>query len=478
MSFRVVSHSNQLLFNRVLLPWLVVAVIAAWLWLPNLFTEGMFVDGVINASVARKLAMGEGSFWDLRENYMNNGPYRGHPPLAFYLQSLFFKGFGVAFYIEKLYSLVTALVQMLLLVWGWRIWFSGKAEVAVHAWLPVLFWLVSPLTGWCYSSNMLENTQAMFTTASVFILAWWIKRGGNWLLYSVIACCLLMAAILTKGPLALFVLAMPILFTRSNQRPGIAHALMISSVLVFGLLALFILLFSYRPSYEFFQQYMQTQVAPALQSGQRSVTILSDLVVAISIPGLIAVVAYFYNAFKSKFGWTETVADALRWLALALAASVPIILSSKQSKFYLMPSVPFYAMSFAMLSYPVVPALFNKISVRFVAVANVLFILLLIFFVAQSSYQFGGVARYPELMKDVHETGNLVPEKSAVQLDWNTTDEYHLRAYLSRYYNITTHSPCDSCDQPLWLMDKNIFTGGPYQMLYQGNVTNLYRLKD
>ena len=56
---------------------------------PALFTEGMFMDGLMYATVAKNLAHGEGSFWFLKfsDTYLTS--FHEHPPLIFGLQSFY-----------------------------------------------------------------------------------------------------------------------------------------------------------------------------------------------------------------------------------------------------------------------------------------------------------------------------------------------------------------------------------------------------
>jgi 4-amino-4-deoxy-L-arabinose transferase-like glycosyltransferase len=78
--------------------WLLTINAIVWLILLPLYQDGMFMDGVQYAAVARNLAKGIGSFWFpvFSDNYVAGlNSFHEHPPLVYYLQSFFFKIFAM-----------------------------------------------------------------------------------------------------------------------------------------------------------------------------------------------------------------------------------------------------------------------------------------------------------------------------------------------------------------------------------------------
>jgi hypothetical protein len=63
---------------------------------------GMFMDGVLYASVSKNYALGFGTFWEPYFSATNYRDFHEQPPLLFFLQGLFCKMFGVAFYTAAL----------------------------------------------------------------------------------------------------------------------------------------------------------------------------------------------------------------------------------------------------------------------------------------------------------------------------------------------------------------------------------------
>ncbi|MCD4773130.1 MAG: glycosyltransferase family 39 protein, partial [Bacteroidales bacterium] len=171
---------------------------------PSLFSDGMFMDGLLYAAISKNLANNLGSFWDLHLTNTLYPHFHEHPPLAFGIQSLFFKLFGESIFVERFYSFITFIIT------GWiitRIW-KKITNSRFHSlvWLPLLFWILIPLVTWAAANNMLENTMMIFTSLSVlFILK---SLDSKRLLYLSLSGLMLFLGFLTKGFVALFPLSM------------------------------------------------------------------------------------------------------------------------------------------------------------------------------------------------------------------------------------------------------------------------------
>ena len=66
---------------------------------PSLFSDGMFADGVDNATIARNMANGLGDFWQPHHTNVIAPEFYEHPPLAFGLQSIWFRLLGDSIYL-------------------------------------------------------------------------------------------------------------------------------------------------------------------------------------------------------------------------------------------------------------------------------------------------------------------------------------------------------------------------------------------
>ena len=169
----------------------------------------MFLDGVTYAVLARNMAEGLGSFWSPFYTARVYPQFYEQPPLGLGLQALFFAIFGDHLAVERVYSLVMGGGTALLIVGLWR----RTTRDTEHDWLPLLFWLLPSTVTWAIVNNMLENTQAVFTTAAVlmFVRALDASDRVRASLWSVVGGGLTLGAVLVKGPNGFFPLAAPVI---------------------------------------------------------------------------------------------------------------------------------------------------------------------------------------------------------------------------------------------------------------------------
>src|ERR1035437_10816961 len=93
--------------------WILTSGVFCALILPQLVQDGMFLDGVFYASISRNLAHHLGSFWNPHYSQTIYQSLHEQPPLMFWLQGLFFHLFGDSIYVERIYSLLTAIITAL-----------------------------------------------------------------------------------------------------------------------------------------------------------------------------------------------------------------------------------------------------------------------------------------------------------------------------------------------------------------------------
>ncbi|HLP21820.1 MAG TPA: hypothetical protein VK174_16015, partial [Chitinophagales bacterium] len=342
--------------KKLSLPLLMVIAFAALLWLPNLFTKGMFLDGVYNALFGLNLANGIGSFWAPQTADYAQPNYWDNPQLSSYFLSLYYKALGSSYWVEKLYSLSTAMIQLLLIASAWRIFFINSAEVRKYQWLPCMLFMLMPLTSWGYSSNVMENTMSIFTTASVIAFFLFLRTGKNLALYATIGGALIFLAMLTKGPVALFPLAAPFFFVWIEKDLKWQKAITYMALQFVVLAAIFAIVFSFEAPKHFLQQYLDVQLLRSLKhefdTSAPPYTIFVQLLVALSPVLGISLAALFIKSEPAQR--KHLLQTALVFIIIGLSASAPIALSAKQNKHYLIPSLPMFAVGFSCIILPLI----------------------------------------------------------------------------------------------------------------------------
>lgn len=434
--------------------WILTATVFTALLLPALVQEGMFLDGVSYASIARNMAMGLG---DLAHPYYTAGLYPvcyEQPPLALWIQSLFFSVLGDHFWVERFYSLILAMASAWAIVLNWKLLRAQSIELPSDkkniSWLPMLLWIVAPIVFWGYQNNMLECTMSFFVLISAFFAARSeIEKRPALLLPAAL---FTVAAVLSKGPVGFFPVAVPIAWSIAYDRNGIFGASVRTLVLLaltLALLGLFI--FMVPGMSEYLDYYLNKQLLPTL-SGVREKQVenpfsfLSDLISQVALPVILIAGLWVKRGFQSVH-WPKS---ALFFLIVGLAGTLPLVFTPKQSAHYLIPSIPFYALGFAaMLSHNLRwnPAFLNQYRGWLEKIAwLVLGTTLLI------SISFWGKSlRDESKIRDTKVLCKQVGKHTIIGIPQHFSNDWLLIAYLSRFGNVSLDS---RAPHDFWLMEK------------------------
>ena len=403
---------------------------------PFLLAEGMFMDGMFYTAISHNLANGIGTFWQPRMEATML--FYQHPPLAFGLQSLFYRLFGDSLYIDKLYSVTTFLATGVLMFLIWKI--SGKKSAT--AWLPLLMWLCFSLVWWALPNNMLENTMSIFIMASLlFYLLCKKRKRWYWLPVSGFMLCL---AFFTKGPTGLFPLVMPCVY-------GIVFKEKIWTVIkevcliLLGLFVPCLLLFVFVPaSYSFMENYVQAQV---LNSLRHVVTVNSRLYILLkflieTIPQLIilALLIVYERVTKNRtLSHSYKMHNKMFWFLVltGLCGIIPIMVSLKQRGFYILPVFPFFALAWAMLFEKSVQQFIQRISAKVRHSLYIVSLLLIAVGIGSIIQHADTYSRDEQILTDIKQLLPHIPEKATIAMDKSMSEEWSLYAYFARYKYIS-----------------------------------------
>jgi 4-amino-4-deoxy-L-arabinose transferase-like glycosyltransferase len=422
--------------NTTLLAWLLLAV---WLLVP-LGTIGLFDDGVFYGVVSRNwvYAADSSNWWQLKVSDALDANFGGHPPMAFWLQSLFFRVFGEeAHWVERLYSLLMALLTLQ----GIRaIWKLLLPDYKRYSYLPVAFWLLMPIVGWSYSNNMLENTLSVFAIWAVFLQLLYAQKGGwYWLVLAWVG---IICATLTKGPVGLFPLAtLPIL---GLSRAKIEPKYILLSVLGAGVVAGFyaVLYYSWADAAAFLRRYVGLQLVPSL-SGESMATsrflVLRKALEENILAAIFALLAYLFLRYRYKEKQIQ-VADKqvfIFFILSAVSASLPIMLSPKQLPFYIVPALPLFALAWAAASLAIFVELAKK-SAPQIWLSRILLTGQTVALIL-CAYNWGKIGRNTDMLHDVFLLRPLVSHQT-IGLHQSLYNQWNLHGYMYRfgYCNLST----------------------------------------
>ena len=316
--------------------------IAAVLFLPLLFTKGMFFDGLTYASIARNLNEGMGSFWMPSYTPYIHPEFYEHPPFSFALHSIFFRLFGDQPWVDRIYAYTMYGLSVLMIR---RIW--ALFTPSVHrAWIPQLLWTLTPTVIWSHQNNLLEAP----LSAAILCVVWLLFEGTlkrNYI-WSVVGGLVFFVALGIKGPVALFpLMTLPIMAVLYPEHRKAALTSMVLMVFSFSLL------FSYFYTYEinfstFFNGYLNKQLFPTLlgnreQSGN-ALTSLIEIAKQLALPLIVFVV------LRIRSGHAYALRrESMFFFALAICGTLPFFFMDRQHHYYFMPSMVYWMLGFAML---------------------------------------------------------------------------------------------------------------------------------
>lgn len=403
----------------------------------SMFTDGMFMDGLWYAVISRNLAEGIGSFWDLYFTQTVYPHFHEHPPLAFGMQSIFFRMFGNSILTERFYSFFTFVFTGLIMVLLWN-----KTTLKKYRsldWLPLFFFVITPLIIWCVSNNLLENTMMIFTSLSVLFII--LSLSKNRWLNLLLAGVMLYLGFLTKGPVALFPLSLPLWIYIINHDISFKRVIIDTTVVVIGLLTPFLVVYLIEPaSIESLLTYFNHQVVGSLKNA-RSVDsrlyIIENLLNNLIPIGILMLIVFLLTV-KSKVKnqrskWTYV------FLALGLSGVIPIMVSMKQSSFYMLASFPFIIIALAEMIAPRVYFFTNRINYKSVRYKrfNWFSYLFLILCIVVTALQSNRIDRDKETVEDVYAIIEIVPENTILSIQSEMANDWSLHGYFYRHAHIS-----------------------------------------
>lgn len=430
---------SEKMFSRRL--GMLILALLIGLTVPVLIRDGMFMDAVLYTSVSHNLANGIGTFWFPQfslNNVASLPAFHEQPPLAFGIQAVFFKLLGSSMLVERLYCFIVMLLTARLIVAIRKILLNSQEHDGLN-YSPLLFWIIIPVVFWSYSNNMHENTMTVFVLLSVYAFLKALQPSESFVLPTILASACVAAATLTKGFPGLYTMAVPLLYGITMHRAIGPRVWMVSICACLILAGLFSLLFTIDPAASSLKTYLFDR---ALYRMNQVPTVNYRFYILRSLleeclPALLLTLIFLWiQRTKSRFQKTDLhgLRCAVFCLVLAFAGSAPLMLTKVQKGFYLIPAMPFFALSASFFALPGLRMTRNLIqknetaSRLFATTSGVLFlvaILLSIFF-------YGKPGRDQALLADVDKIIQVVPQGEVVGLDPDCWNDWSLQCYLMR----------------------------------------------
>lgn len=306
----------------------------------------------------------------------------------------------------------------------WRLYFrEGKT------WLPLFILLLLPTASWAYNNNVLENSMGTFCIWAVYLQLSAIKSEKLGLLKNVFSGMLVFAAVLCKGPTGLFPLALPFMLLFYNREINIKGVLIAFLPILTFIFSLLLLLYS-DDARTYLSAYFEIQIQGSLSLSEKGGEglMLKQLLVEILPLGAVVFLLLYWIKKKIQLG-----KEAFLFFFIAASASLPILISPKQMGFYILPSLPYWALGFS--------ALLQGINLSKIVISkNVLIfssILLFTISILAMLYNFGRPIRDLVLLNDIEKISTILPKESKAGLDPKLSEHWQVQGYFAREKSIS-----------------------------------------
>lgn len=456
---------DEIRLNRLLI--LVALLVFLHTVIRYFFSRGMFFDGVTYAAVSQHWSEGLGSTW--QPHYHNRDyPFYAHPPLLYMMLGSLFRTLGNYWWVENLYNALTFVVSISLSIALFRMVFP---EYRNRFGFVLIGLAALPIWAWSFRSTMMENTVLVFSLSALCFLMLARKRSIYWIMPAGFCIGL---GMFTKGPVALFPLSFFLLYDISMHLFSWRTFYHSFLLLIIPAAMLGFVWIVWRDSHSFFNQYFHQQILGSLSGTDGRLSIFRKVVLEL-LPLLITGVALWVLARRK--GTSLPTSRILFLTLVGLSASIPLLISGKQRAFYLMPSLTFFALSWAIIA-----SIFlqNSMLIIYKAHSKKMWFVVLMGLVLSMGWMICCLPAYnrdADIQHDVIRISEKVPHRSLIGCDSITAVHWPTVAYFARYgqftisdvgemeYYISRHNPPESG----W---KKVAIGLRYFELYQRHHDN------
>ena len=405
-----------------------------------LFSEGMFMDGLLYSAISNNMANGIGSFWQPHLSNSLFPEFYEHPPLAIGLQSIWFWLFGDSFLVERFYSLFTYLLigTGMLSIW------TQMGKSLKLGWIPLFFWLMVSNVIWAISNNMLENTMAVFV---VFAASSYLKGlSKNNILFIILAGFFLSLGFLSKGFVCLYIWAFPLGMFLFTKRISFAKTALHTITLVGStLLPLLLLFFFSEAANNNLTSYFNKQVVGSIQNESTvnsRFAILGEffqhVLILLLITGLVLLIA---KVKKVKLSVNKEDKKLIYVFSFILLCGIlPIMISMKQRGFYILTVYPFFGLLMGIILAPLADNYLQKqeSKPKFNTLLKGSLIVLVISTLGLSIFSSQRIGRDKDELTDCKKVIEYIGTDKTIDMCSATQwDNWSKHGYYSRYGNIT-----------------------------------------
>lgn len=454
--------------------WIFTLGTAIILILPRLLKDGMFLDGVLYSAISHNFARGYSDFWHPHFGKVIYSFFDQQPPLFFAIQGYFFKIFGSNMYVERLYSFLFCILNIIAICVLWNIIFKYNSDLKQYSWLPVFLWIIIPVVNWGFSNNIIENTMSFFCLVSVILslLAFNSKNLYSTYLYLLFSGVFIFLASLTKGIQGTFVLTFPFILALTDKQFNLKKGIFYSTILLFIPTLIYFFLLQDKEIYKSLSTYLHNRVINSIKNVSTVENrfyllyrLFTELLPSIIISIIILAASYIR---KKNIVLLKFKKETLAFLLVGLAGSLPLMITKEQRGFYLNTSFPYFSIAISLFIVSEIEYLFKLLTnnltiIRLVKIVSVVIFIVGIYLSINSIGKFG---RDKDLLNDVYTLGKIIPRGDIICVSPKIVTDWTFQSYMIRHYYISIDPKVDnSCKFLLIKKDEKINLPETYQKI-------------
>jgi 4-amino-4-deoxy-L-arabinose transferase-like glycosyltransferase len=312
-----------------------------------LMQNGVFMDAMLYKTVAHNYATGNSGFWRMKFTDVAMNHFYEQPPLFFYLTGTWYKLFGESLFADRAFTMLWLIITVYLIRLICRRMFAAQL-------VPSVFFLLLciPVLHWTFVNQAIETVVTPLSLAGFLLAVQPSRSTSNAAFKGTCLGILLTLLFLTKGFQSCFIVVSPfIYYWLQKKKHTLVTGLTAIAVLT---VALYILLFIYEPSCDWFNAYTDKRLKATLMGVGATTSYRAEIIVRIVteliLPLIITAGAYL--------GFRKTAQIPVNgqyrqkaWLFLltGICGTFPYAITLEQRGFYLVPGIPFLV--FALIAF-------------------------------------------------------------------------------------------------------------------------------
>lgn len=433
--------------NKIFPFWLLTISLILFLIVSQLIQDGAFMDGMLYVSVSKNLADGIGTFWDPHFCKTYQSSFHEQPPLYFGILAVFYKVFGTSMYVERLFCFVCFVLTALSIHKFWKRIYVSQPIVSINSWFPVVLWMIIPICFWAYTNFVEEVLMCLFVLLSVYYSYIALFEEKNVYVNLIIAGIFIFLASLTKGPQGIFSIAAPGFYWLITRKINIKKMLAFTGVLIAVPFLIYgVLILSNDEVIASFEKYFYNRIIHTFShkndtTGNRFEIIIQLFWHLLPIACISALIIFFTRKNNPQRIKQKSFNQIILWFILiGLSGSLPLMITLEQRGFYLVTTLPFFALAIAMWAAPGLSVAVSKIrsQSKGFKVSTFLIALLFITSVVYSISCIGKAKRDANMLADVYAFGKIIPYGTTISIPAPMCMDFSFKEYMIRYFYISS----------------------------------------